>query len=71
MVIVDPLRDEELPPGTDGLVLGGGFPEVYAAELSANASLRADVLSKTLERRSGCVHLLNLSPGLFNRCLKV
>jgi cobyrinic acid a,c-diamide synthase len=43
VVVVDPLRDEQLPPGTDGLVVGGGFPEVYAAELSANASLRVDV----------------------------
>ena len=43
VVTVDPLRDEALPPGTDGLVLGGGFPEVYAAELSANKSLRNDV----------------------------
>ncbi|WP_236833086.1 cobyrinate a,c-diamide synthase [Blastococcus sp. KM273128] len=43
VVTVDPLRDEALPDGTDGLVVGGGFPEVYAAELSANASLRADV----------------------------
>ena len=40
---VDPLRDEALPPGTTGLVIGGGFPEIYAAELSANESLRADV----------------------------
>ncbi|MGY2002484.1 cobyrinate a,c-diamide synthase [Blastococcus sp. SYSU DS1024] len=43
VVTVDPLRDEALPPGTAGLVVGGGFPEVYAAELSANESLRADV----------------------------
>ena len=47
VVTVDPLRDEALPPGTDGLVLGGGFPEVYAAELSANAALRADVAALT------------------------
>ncbi|MFE1776999.1 cobyrinate a,c-diamide synthase [Streptomyces sp. NPDC059008] len=39
----DPLRDEQLPPGTDGLVIGGGFPEVYAPDLSANAPLRAAV----------------------------
>ena len=39
----DPLRDEALPPGTAGLVLGGGFPEVHADELSANEPLRADV----------------------------
>ena len=43
VVVVDPLRDVERPSGTAGLVLGGGFPEVYAPQLSANASLRADV----------------------------
>jgi cobyrinic acid a,c-diamide synthase len=43
LAIVDPLHDEALPPGTAALVLGGGFPEVHAAELSANASLRAQV----------------------------
>ncbi|MFI2261819.1 cobyrinate a,c-diamide synthase [Streptomyces tubercidicus] len=39
----DPLRDEQLPPGTRGLVIGGGFPEMYAPDLSANAPLRAAV----------------------------
>ncbi|MFG2141986.1 cobyrinate a,c-diamide synthase [Streptomyces sp. NPDC048650] len=39
----DPLRDERLPPGAQGLVIGGGFPEVYAPDLSANAPLRAEV----------------------------
>jgi cobyrinic acid a,c-diamide synthase len=43
VIPVDPLRDEALPDDTAGLVIGGGFPEVYAAELSANESLRADV----------------------------
>ncbi|MBV2355119.1 cobyrinate a,c-diamide synthase [Streptomyces sp. J2-1] len=43
VVVFDPLRDERLPEGTRGLVIGGGFPEVYAAELSANAPLRAAV----------------------------
>jgi cobyrinic acid a,c-diamide synthase len=43
VVSVDPLRDDALPDGTAGLVIGGGFPEVYATELSANGSLRADV----------------------------
>ncbi|MFD7438601.1 cobyrinate a,c-diamide synthase [Streptomyces sp. NPDC059861] len=43
VVVFDPLRDERLPDGTRGLVLGGGFPEVYAGELSANEPLRKAV----------------------------
>ncbi|MEW2526954.1 cobyrinate a,c-diamide synthase [Streptomyces sp. NPDC047071] len=39
----DPLHDERLPEGTAGLVIGGGFPEVYAPELSANEPLRKAV----------------------------
>ncbi|MCX5168244.1 cobyrinate a,c-diamide synthase [Streptomyces antibioticus] len=43
VVTFDPLRDEALPEGTAGLVVGGGFPEMYAAELSANEPLRKAV----------------------------
>ncbi|MET8813457.1 cobyrinate a,c-diamide synthase [Streptomyces sp. NPDC004549] len=43
VVTFDPLRDEELPDGCVGLVIGGGFPEVYAGELSANERLRKSV----------------------------
>jgi cobyrinic acid a,c-diamide synthase len=47
VVSFDPLRDEQLPDGTSGLVIGGGFPEVYAAELSANEPLRKAVTALT------------------------
>ncbi|MET9163400.1 cobyrinate a,c-diamide synthase [Streptomyces cellulosae] len=43
VVTFDPLRDEELPEGTSGVVIGGGFPEVYASELSANEGLRKQI----------------------------
>ncbi|WP_192763820.1 cobyrinate a,c-diamide synthase [Actinomadura algeriensis] len=43
VVRFDPLRDESLPDGTRGVVIGGGFPEVYAAELAANERLRAEL----------------------------
>ncbi|MEU4163941.1 cobyrinate a,c-diamide synthase, partial [Actinoplanes sp. NPDC026670] len=39
VAVVDPLRDEALPPGTRGLVVGAGLPEGYAEELSANRRL--------------------------------
>ncbi|WP_031186142.1 MULTISPECIES: cobyrinate a,c-diamide synthase [Streptomyces] len=48
VVTFDPLRDEELPAGTAGLVIGGGFPEVYASELSANEGLRKSVAELAL-----------------------
>ncbi|WP_369180704.1 cobyrinate a,c-diamide synthase [Streptomyces mutabilis] len=48
VVVFDPLRDEELPEGTAGLVVGGGFPEVYASELSANEPLRKAVAELVL-----------------------
>lgn len=43
VVTFDPLRDEQLPDDVAALVIGGGFPEVHAAELSANLPLREQV----------------------------
>jgi cobyrinic acid a,c-diamide synthase len=41
--VFDPLTDPELPAGTAAIYLGGGFPEVHAAELGANTTLLAAV----------------------------
>jgi cobyrinic acid a,c-diamide synthase len=40
-----PLRDSGLPEGVQGLYLGGGYPELYAASLSRNRSLLREVAS--------------------------
>jgi len=41
LAFFSPLRDRALPKGTQGLLLGGGFPECFGARLAANRSLRA------------------------------
>lgn len=43
IVFFSPLRETGLPPGLSGLYLGGGFPEMHAAQLAANPSLRTSV----------------------------
>lgn len=43
VVAFDPLVDRCLPEGIDGLIIGGGFPEVHAAELADNSGLIADL----------------------------
>ncbi|MFI2127866.1 cobyrinate a,c-diamide synthase [Streptomyces sp. NPDC020299] len=70
VVTFDPLRDEQLPDGTRGLVIGGGFPEVYAAELSANESLRKAVAELALSKApvaAECAGLLYLCRELDGR----
>jgi len=42
LVPLDTLRDAHLPD-IDGLFIGGGFPELFTAELEANASLRTEM----------------------------
>jgi len=40
LVFFSPLEDQNLPEGLHGLYLGGGYPELYARELSGNLSMR-------------------------------
>jgi cobyrinic acid a,c-diamide synthase len=41
IVFFSPQQDSDLPPGTTGLYFGGGFPEIYAAQLATNQPLLA------------------------------
>jgi cobyrinic acid a,c-diamide synthase len=67
VVTVDPLRDVALPAGTTALVLPGGFPEVYAAELAANRPFLEAVSAHVASGRATyaeCAGLLLLCRGL-------
>ncbi len=41
-----PVHDEHLPEGLDGILLGGGYPELYAKSLEENASMRKEIRQK-------------------------
>lgn len=43
LLAFDPTSDEALPAGARALILAGGFPEVFGAELESNSALRAQV----------------------------
>ncbi|MFD7611734.1 cobyrinate a,c-diamide synthase [Streptomyces sp. NPDC059828] len=67
VVPFDPLRDEDLPEGTRGVVVGGGFPEMYAPELSANTRLRkavAELAQAGAPIAAECAGLLYLARSL-------
>jgi cobyrinic acid a,c-diamide synthase len=70
LVSFDPLVDGELPPRCGALLLAGGFPEVFGAELSDNWALRAEVAAFARRGRpivAECGGLLYLSTELDGR----
>lgn len=67
VVTFDPTSDEAVPTGTDALYIGGGFPETYAAALSANGPMRESVREFAASGRpvvAECGGLLYLSREL-------
>ena len=42
IVIFSPLHDESIP-AADGLIIGGGFPEMFAMQLETNVSMRESI----------------------------
>ena len=43
LLFFSPLHDAALPAGAQGLILPGGYPELYAQALSANESMRRSI----------------------------
>ncbi|HMC38328.1 MAG TPA: cobyrinate a,c-diamide synthase [Acidimicrobiales bacterium] len=67
VVAFDPLADGRLPGGLDGLVIGGGFPEVHAAGLADNRPLLdelAQAVAADLPTWAECGGLLLLAEEL-------
>lgn len=54
LIDFSPLSDKTLPENIHGLYLGGGYPELYAKELSENTEMRQSI-RKALENKLPCI----------------
>lgn len=67
LIFFSPLDDRELPAGIDGLVFGGGWPELCAERLAANQSMRRavrDAADRGLPVYAECGGLIYLAKTL-------
>ena len=49
LIFFSPMADGDLPHDIDGLYLGGGYPELYAGELTKNAALGNRIKEKSVD----------------------
>ncbi|MBI5212105.1 MAG: cobyrinate a,c-diamide synthase [Nitrospirae bacterium] len=62
-----PISDSKIPDGVDAVYIGGGYPELYAKELSDNASMLASIKDWADAGRpiyAECGGLMYLSKGI-------
>ncbi|TFG46120.1 MAG: cobyrinate a,c-diamide synthase [Dehalococcoidia bacterium] len=62
-----PVADSSLPNGTDGVYIGGGFPEVFLKELEANVAMKQalkDAVAAGIPVYAECGGLMYLSQGI-------
>lgn len=67
LVPFSPLSDTKLPENLDGLYLGGGYPEEYAEELSANSSMLAQLRRFSRLIYAECGGLMYLAESIQTR----
>ena len=66
LVSVDTMNDKSLPD-VDGLIIGGGFPEVFMEQLEANRGLRRDIhtqIERGLPTYAECGGLMYLAKSI-------
>lgn len=64
-----PLKDQSLPRGVKGIIIGGGFPEVFAKELEENLSMKKSLftlLKKWIPYGAECGGLMYLNHKLID-----
>ena len=67
LIFFSPLSDTRLPEGLDALYIGGGYPEMFKEELSANLSMRKSIceaLSDGLKCYAECGGLMYLGKAI-------
>jgi len=67
IVNFSPVADSSLPIGTDGVYIGGGFPEVFLRELESNTSMKQsvrDAVASGLPVYAECGGLMYLSQAI-------
>lgn len=70
IVPFSPLRDGGVPAGVGGVILGGGFPELYAEELASNRGMLAsirDTAARGVTVYAECGGLMYLGESLTDR----
>ena len=69
IVYFSPLHDFDLPENTSGIILGGGFPECYAKEISSNQSMRLalqSAMARDLPIYAECGGLMALTQSIID-----
>jgi len=69
LVFFSPLHDSAPPPNLSGLYLGGGYPELYAAQLAENESMRAalkSAIESGIPTYAECGGLMSLAESYFD-----
>jgi len=69
IITFSPLSDSKIPDGVDAIYIGGGYPELYAKELSGNAKMLKSIKKWSDAGKplyAECGGLMYLSQGIYD-----